>query len=103
MKLGDEVNGFLAEEITSSVADIGSWLQESIAHFFPASSFALSLSPEIRERAAHRLFRPPATGAQVICPHCGAPHSAPPGMEEVIQFVCAHCGNSVEVTPPTIQ
>jgi hypothetical protein len=30
-------------------------------------------------------------------------HAAPPGMDELIQFVCAHCGNPVEVKPPKIQ
>jgi hypothetical protein len=85
------------------VADIVLWLQEAIAHFFPASSYASSLSAEIRERAATRLFRPPSTGASVICPRCGAPHAAPPGMEEIFIFFCAHCGNSIEVVPPKVQ
>jgi hypothetical protein len=94
VRLGDEMNGFLAEETVPCVADIVPWLQEVIAHFFPASSYAASLSAEIRERTATRLFRPPSTGASVICPHCGAPHAAPPGMEEIFMFFCAHCGTA---------
>jgi hypothetical protein len=50
------------------VAEIVPWLQEAIAHFYPGSSFARSLSPELRERAEQRLFMPPKIGAQVICP-----------------------------------
>ena len=100
---GDEANGFLAEENVSSVADIVPWLQEAIAHFYPTSSYAESLSREVRERAANRLFLPPKIGASVVCPHCGAPHAAPPGMDEVLHFFCAQCGNSVEVKPPKVQ
>jgi hypothetical protein len=33
-----------------------------------------------------RLFQPPKIGTQVICPHCGAPHAAPPGMDELLAF-----------------
>jgi hypothetical protein len=103
VRLGDEMNGFVAEESVASVAEIIRWLQEAIAHFRPESTYAASLNEEIRERAARRLFSPPRAGAQVICPHCGAPHAAPPGMVELIQFVCMHCGNSVEVSPPRVQ
>jgi hypothetical protein len=103
VRLGDEVNGFLAEELVGSVAEILPWLQEAIAHFYPTSSYAASLSSEIGERAATRLFQPPKTGLSVICPHCGAPHAAPPGMDELFQFICANCGNAVGVKPPKIQ
>jgi hypothetical protein len=103
VRLGDEMNGFMAQETVSSTADIVRWLQEAIAHFYPNSSYAAPLSAEVREGAAKRLFRPPTTGAQVICAHCGAPHAAPPGMEELMQFVCVRCGNSVEVAPPKFQ
>jgi len=103
VRLGDEVNGFLAEENAESMAEIVPWLQEAIAHFFPTSSYAASLGSEIRASAANRLFRPPKVGASVICPYCGAPHAAPPGMDELIQFVCPRCGNVVEVKPPRIQ
>ena len=103
VRLGDERNGFLAEESVRSTAEIVPWLQEAIAHFYPTSAYAASLSSEIRERAAKRLFRPPSVGFSVSCPHCGAPHAAPPGMEKLIQFVCMHCGSSVEVLPPKIQ
>src|ERR1700760_4564348 len=37
VRLGDEMNGYLAEENVSSKADIVPWLQESIPHFYPRS------------------------------------------------------------------
>ena len=77
IRLGDDMNGYLAEETVRMVAEIVPWLQEAIAHFYPGSSYARSLSPELRERAKEQLFQPPKIGAQVICPHCGAPHAAP--------------------------
>ena len=98
--LGDEMNGYLAEENFSSMADIVPWLQEAIAHFYPDSTYAKSLDPQIRERAVRRLFRPPTSGAQVVYPECGAPHAAPPGADEVFAFVCWHCGKSVELPRP---
>jgi hypothetical protein len=103
VRLGDELNGFLAEEFVASVPEIVPWLQEAIAHFYPTSTYAASLSCEIKERAATRLFQPPKSGMSVVCPHCGAPHAAPPGMDELFQFVCRHCGNAVEVKPPKVQ
>ena len=80
VRLGDELNGYLAQENASSIDGIVPWLQEMIAHFYPDSTYAKSLDPQIRERAARRLFRPPSTGAQVRCPNCGAPQAAPPGI-----------------------
>lgn len=56
--LGDEINGFLAEESVESVSEIVPWLQEAVAHFFPNSSYAASLSPELKESAKKRLFQP---------------------------------------------
>ena len=79
VRLGDELNGYLAQENASSIDGIVPWLQEMIAHFYPDSTYAKSLDPQIRERAARRLFRPPSTGAQVRCPNCG-PQAAPPGI-----------------------
>jgi hypothetical protein len=103
LQKGDELNGFLAEKIVGSVSEIVPWLQEAIAHFYPTSSYAASLSPEVREGAGNRLFLPPKTGLSVICPHCGAPHAAPPGIDDLLLFFCARCGNTVEVKPPKIQ
>jgi hypothetical protein len=100
--LGDEVNGYVAEENLAATADIAPWLQEAIAHFYPTSTYAASLSPEIRERGAVRLFRAPRIAAQVNCPHFGAPNAVT-GMEEVFAFVCSHCGNTVEVKSPKVQ
>ena len=102
VRLGDKVNGYLAEENVSCVAEVLPWLQEAIAHFFPGSTYARSLSEEFRARAARRVFSPPRIGAQVLCPHCGAPNAAP-GMDKVSIFYCARCGNSVEVAEPKVQ
>jgi hypothetical protein len=35
VRLGDKMNGFLAEEDVNSVAEILPWLQEAIARFYP--------------------------------------------------------------------
>ena len=103
IRLGDDMNGYLAAETVKAVADIIPWLQKAVAHFYSGSSYARSLSPELRERAKQGLFQPPKIGAQVICPHCGAPHAAPPGMDELFAFVCSHCGNPVEVPKAPVQ
>jgi len=103
VRLGDDMNGYLAEETVRSLDEVLPWLQEALAPFYPESAYAASLGPKVRDRARLRLFRPPKTGAQVICTHCGAPHAAPPGMDELIQFVCHHCGNSVVVKAPSVQ
>lgn len=102
IRLGDEMNGFVAEETVRSIDEIVPWLQEAIAHFYPDSSYAASLSSETRERATHRLFRAPRIGASVTCPHCGAPNASFV-MDELIAFICARCGNPVQVQPPKIQ
>src|SRR5215471_14266307 len=99
VRLGDKMNGYLAEENVGSAAEILPWLQEAIAHFFPSSVYAQSLGLELRARAVRRIFSPPRTGAQVLCPHCGAANAAPV-MDEVFIFYCARCGNSVEVKEP---
>ena len=102
IRLGDEMNGYLAEETLQSAFEIVSWLQEAIAHFYPESQYAQALGEEIRERAVRRIFCPPRNGAQVICPDCGAPNACP-YFDEVIAFVCSRCGNSVKVRPPRVQ
>jgi hypothetical protein len=89
VRLGDEMDGYLAEENVLSTGDIVPWLQEAIAHF-PDSTYAKTVDPLTRERAMRRLFRPPISGTQLRCPDCGAPHAAPPGMEEVFAFVCLY-------------
>jgi hypothetical protein len=101
IRLGDEVNGFLAEESVSSVDEILPWLQEAIVHFYPTSTYAASLDPEIRSRAATRLFRPPSVGATAVCPHCGAPNTSM--MDEVIAYVCRRCGEAVKAEPSRVQ
>ena len=34
IRLGDDMNGYLAEETVRTVAEIVPWLQEAIAHFY---------------------------------------------------------------------
>jgi len=77
LRLGDEVGGFIAEEVVED--------QEAFAHFYPTSTYARSLGADIHERAAHRVFIPPRVNAAAICPHCGAPN-ATLGMEELLAF-----------------
>ena len=103
VRLGDRMNGYLAEENMKAVSDIIPWLREAIAHFYPQSGYATSLDAEIRTRAARRVFCPPRSGATSICPHCGAPHASPPGLDELIAFHCPRCGNFVEIEPPKLQ
>jgi hypothetical protein len=96
---GDEVNGFVAQETFAIVVAILPWLQQAISHFYPGSSYARTLDPEVRQLAAQRLFRPPATGSACLLP---APRRSPLGttcMEELIQFICPHCRQSVIVEP----
>jgi hypothetical protein len=102
VRLGDEVGGYIAEEMVEKVADAIPWFQEAIAHFYPTSSYARGLGTDLRERAARRVFMPPRVGASAICPHCGAPNAVPV-MDELLAFNCLRCGKFVEVKPPAIQ
>jgi hypothetical protein len=86
--LGDEVNGYIAEETVAAASEIAPWLQEAVAHFYPTSTYAASLSPEVRERAAIRRFLPPRIAARVNCPHCGSPNVVT-GTEELFAFECS--------------
>jgi hypothetical protein len=101
IRLGDRTNGFLTEETVKAVTGIIPWLQKAIAHFYPRSTYAASVLPEITELAARRLFSFPRRGAQAICPHCGAPHASL-GLDELFAFTCPPCGNFVEVEPPKL-
>jgi hypothetical protein len=42
VRLGDKVNGFVAEETFALVAGIAPWLQQAIAHFFPDSAYSIA-------------------------------------------------------------
>ena len=84
VRLGDRINGFLAETNVPLVADIRPWLEEAIAHFYPDSAYAKSLPMEVRDRAKRQVFAAPRIGAQVRCPHCGSPNPNLGGMEEII-------------------
>lgn len=101
--IGDDANGYLAQENVPSIEDIAPWLQEAITHFYPMSPYARSLGPEVWERAKGRVFLPPRAGIQVRCPHCGAPHAAPAGMTELLGFTCLHCGLLVRAERPKVQ
>jgi hypothetical protein len=102
VRIGDRLNGYLAEENVTSVSEIIPWLQEAIAHFYPESGYAASLDLELRARARRRLFSPPRTGAMASCPHCGAPHASP-CLDELIAFTCPRCGKFVKVESPKVQ
>jgi hypothetical protein len=71
VRLGDRMNGYVAETNVPSAADIAPWLQAAIAHFYPMLAYAKGLEPEVRERAARQIFSPPKTGARVTCLHSG--------------------------------
>jgi hypothetical protein len=74
VRLGDRLNGYMAEKNVSLVADIIPWLQKAIAHFYPDSTYAMGLATEVRECAARQTFALPTAAARVTCPHCGAPN-----------------------------
>jgi hypothetical protein len=40
VKLGDEVNGFLAESVVSSPREAAEWLKANAVGYYPASGFA---------------------------------------------------------------
>lgn len=82
VRLGDRLNGFVAETNVPLAADIIPWLQEAIAHFYPDSTYATGLAAEVRERAARQIFATPTSGVRVTCPHCGAPNPNRGRMEE---------------------
>jgi hypothetical protein len=103
LRLGDRMNGYLAETTVRSVDDVVRWLQEAIAHFYPDSTYANGLHEDVKERASHQIFLPPMTGARVTCPYCGAPNPNYGRMEEIICFVCSRCGSAVEVARPKVQ
>lgn len=101
--IGDDLNGYRAQDTVVSVADIVPWLQEAIAHFYQNSTYAKTLDPAVKERAGKRIFQPPKTGAQVRCPYCGSPHASPVAFDQLLAYTCEHCGQFVEVLPPKVQ
>jgi hypothetical protein len=38
LRLGDEIGGYIAEEMLGTVADAIPWFKEAIAHFYPTST-----------------------------------------------------------------
>src|SRR6516165_12643456 len=65
IRLGDQVNGFVAEETFALVAGIGPWLQQAIAHFYPDSAYARALDQS--ETDGHAAPLPDASGRHA-CP-----------------------------------
>ena len=54
--IGDDMNGYLAQEGVFSAAEIVSWFQEAVAHFYPDSSYAKALAEEKKPPSRHRLL-----------------------------------------------
>jgi hypothetical protein len=102
VRLGDQMNGFQAEETLTTAAEIMPWLPDAIAHFYPDSTYSQGLDAGFRQRAERLMFTPPRQGARVVCPHCGAPNAAGSLMKQVFAFYCACCGNSVDLPKPKI-
>ena len=94
VKIGDPLNGYLAQTTVKAIADVVPWLQRAIARHYPDSAYIMSFgssrpTPLERETGtvaacAHR------------CPHCGEVNSFP-GWSEMAVFVCTFCGEPVEV------
>ena len=59
--LGDEMNGYVVQKNVRILGDVLGWLQEAIAHFYPESQYAMSLGPDVHERAQRRAFNPRAS------------------------------------------
>ena len=66
VRLGDEINGFLAEETLAHAAGIAPWLQQAIAHFYPDSPYARALPDEVRQPG--RAAPLPAAQRRHACP-----------------------------------
>src|SRR4051812_21197382 len=92
-----------AHDHVPSAANITTWFQQAILHFYPNSTYAQWFDPDLIERARTMIFTRPQVGARVICPYCGAYNSARAGMMELIAFVRLRCGEGVTVTPPKVQ
>ena len=104
LRLGDDISGYIAEEIVDSVADAVPWFQGGNRSFLPnvhIRAVAWTGYPGARCKQGFQSAKSPRSA---ICPHCGAPN-ATPGMEELLAFVCRRCGKpvKVKVKPPAIQ
>jgi hypothetical protein len=66
--LGVEVSGHGARRNSVGRLRVAPWLQKAIAHFYPASTYATSLSPEV---LAARGYAPvsPSAAARMPCGH----------------------------------
>ena len=47
VRLGYEISAYMAEENVQSVCEIVPWLQEDTAHFYPTSTYAVSLGTNL--------------------------------------------------------
>jgi hypothetical protein len=86
VRLGDDMNEYLAEANVASVTEIVPWLKEAAAHFYPTSTYTAGLGAEVTKRASRRRSHPPRISASVGCLHCGAPNATM--MDEVSAFCC---------------
>jgi hypothetical protein len=104
VRLGDRMNGYLADASVPSVADVLGWLQEAIAHFYPDSSYARGLDPELRERAARQIFLPPRTGAHVSCPHWRRAEREPEphGRDYLLRLLAVRCRSGSEAADSAV-
>ena len=50
LRLGDDIGGYIAEDIVASLADSVPWFQEAIAHFCPTSAYPRGPLTRILER-----------------------------------------------------
>ena len=67
LRVGDKMNGYLAEENVSSPAEILPWLQEAIAHFYPTSTYASALDGHQRAGGATHI-QPSANRCSGVLP-----------------------------------
>ena len=102
VRLGDKMNGYQAEENVRSVAEIIPWLQEAIRPLLSAIGIC---SLARRRTQGTRCATPFPTAPHRSQSDLSALRSAPaaPEFDELLAFVCAHCGNSVQVERPKIQ
>ena len=62
VRLGDEVNGFLAEENVKSLAEVVLWFRKRLPSSIRNFAYARSLGRDVIERAKRRVFQPPQAG-----------------------------------------
>jgi hypothetical protein len=93
IKLGDPMNGYVAQTEVKTMADVIPWLQRAIATHCPDSTYIKNMGDSAPAPLAE-------TGAVAFCAHrcpvCGEVNSFP-GWSEMFAFICTFCGEPVEV------